>query len=278
MVLARGLEPSRFVSDLRKPTLLAPMTPLVAGWASSPDRPIPLRPFRSDRLACRARRMMLVWPTPSLVALAEGEIRAPAALLVSMLDHRIRLALFHGLVQSVEHTFGTRALDYCPAPDSATEHVEDAQVHELRQGRHVQPASVGGSGGDIRYPQPVRAVSIGPPARHHLGRRPSFSPVARGATPPGPAHIGHACLVPSPQPAVWGAHQMYSVQLIRPDTAASAGAVPVPGWASIARKRGGGVEVLMYRESSLIPIGIHRLGNAKHSNPYDVRGDQWPSR
>ena len=40
------------VSDLRKSSLFASMTPLVAGWASSPDRPIPLRPFRSDRLSC----------------------------------------------------------------------------------------------------------------------------------------------------------------------------------------------------------------------------------
>ena len=117
-----GIRPSRFVSDLRKPTLLAPMMPLVAGWASSPDRQIPLRPFRSDRLDGRVRRMVPVWPTPSLVALAKGEVPALAALLVSMLDDRIHLALFHGLVQSVEHPFGTRALDYCPAHDSATEH------------------------------------------------------------------------------------------------------------------------------------------------------------
>ena len=114
MVLTRGIDRVGFVSDLRKSSLFAPMSSLVAGWASSPDRQIPLRPFRSARLDGRVRRMVPVWPTPSLVALAKGEVPA-AALLVSMLDDRIHLALFHGLVQSVEHPFGTRALDYRPA-------------------------------------------------------------------------------------------------------------------------------------------------------------------
>ena len=135
-----GVDRAGVVSDLRKSTLFAPMTPLVAGWASSPARPILLRPFRSNRLAYRGRRMVPVSPTLSLVALAEGEVRPSAVLLVSMLDGRIHLALFHSLVQRTEHSLGTQALGYCPAHESSTEHIEDAQVHEFRQGRHVQPA------------------------------------------------------------------------------------------------------------------------------------------
>lgn len=140
MAPTRGVDRAGFVPDLRKSSLSAPMTPPAAGWASGPDRPIPLRPFRSARLACRARRMAPVRPAPSLVAPAEGEVSA-LAFLASRLDNRIHLALFHGLVQGVEHSFGTQALGYRPAHDSATGHVEDAgQVHEPRQGRHVDPA------------------------------------------------------------------------------------------------------------------------------------------
>ena len=226
------------------------MTPLVAGWASSPARRIPLRPFRSDRLACRPERIVPVWPAPSLVVFAKGVVRALAALWVSILDDCIHLALFHSLVQGIEHPFGTQALGYWPAHDSATEHVEDAgQIHEARKGRHVDPALGGRSGGDVRrHLQLVPDVRIDPLllATTWAADR-SFSPVMRGATPPGTAHFGHSCLVPSPQPAVWGAHQMFSVQLIRPDTSASVGAVP--GWASVSPATAEGASKWSYIEN-----------------------------
>ena len=222
--------------------------------------------------------MVPVWLTPSLVMFAKGDVRALATLWVSMLmlDDRIRWALFPSFVQRVEHPFGTRVLDYCPAHDSATEHVEDAQVHELRQGRHVQPAPAERSGGDVRSPQLVPAVGIGPPARHHLGRRPRFSPDARGATPPAPAHIDHACLVPSLQLAVGHAYQMCSVQQIPPDFTASVGAVP--GWASVFAATAAGARrgcpsahvprVLIDSHRLFIPLGIPNAST--HTTPYDI--------
>ena len=84
--------------------------------------------------------MLLVWPTPSLVARAQGEVLA-LAFLASNLVNRIHLALVPGLVQGVKHSFGTQTLGYCSTYDSVTEHVDDnSHMREFRQGRHVELA------------------------------------------------------------------------------------------------------------------------------------------
>ena len=134
-----GVSPSRFVSDLRKSSLFAPMTPLVAGWASSPDR-IPLRPSRLDALACRGRRIVLVWPTSSRLPLTEHAV-ATLALVGRMVDDRICLALLRGPVPGVQNPFGSQMRSHRPtrprdSGHSPTGHIKDAgQVHEPRQAR-----------------------------------------------------------------------------------------------------------------------------------------------
>lgn len=119
------------------------MTPLVASWASSPYRPVLLRPFRSDRIGCRARRMWPIWLIPPAVALAPGNVGA-LALLATRLDHRIHLVLAHGLVQGVESPFGTQTHSHRPtrprvSRHSPTGHIKDAgQIHEPRQARSAR--------------------------------------------------------------------------------------------------------------------------------------------
>lgn len=139
MVLTRVIDRVGFVSDLRKSSLFATMTPLVAGWAPGPGR-IPWRPFRLDALACRGRRIVLVWPTPSRLPLTEHAV-ATLALVGRMVDDRTCLPLLRGPVPGVQHPFGTQMRSHRPtrpsdSGHSPTGHIKDAgQVHEPRQAR-----------------------------------------------------------------------------------------------------------------------------------------------